>query len=158
MKELVLIFSTVMFLTTHSAADIKSNDPTTFSCGLNASYIILKLTNHAVNYQDLVVQFQKEEQPSSMLAIKEVLSCNGSRTRGVQVPSTYFLDKNDPAIVYLQLGNFGPKIEYHFTVLTRADKKYGVVFLDPLFSYNKPSHLSWEDFVRMYKGFALVLE
>jgi hypothetical protein len=127
-----------------------------YSCGLNAAYIYLNRAGHHVAYEELSGDFSGQPCPSSLLAIEKVLEMHGCRTVGLKTDAGYFLKNAGPAIVYLQLSGFSPKNENHFSYLADATRQNGVQLLDPIFDLRNPSFISWDGFIRIYQGIALV--
>lgn len=127
-----------------------------FSCGLNAAYIYLNRAGHHVPYEDLRRDFSAEASPNSFLAIKKVLQAHGCYTKALRTDANYFLLNSGPAIVFLQLSGYSPQNENHFSYLASADRRTGVRLLDPTFTLYAASFISWDGFVRIYQGVALL--
>jgi ABC-type bacteriocin/lantibiotic exporter with double-glycine peptidase domain len=127
-----------------------------FSCGLNAAYIFLKRTGHHPDYLELEEEFARQTPSNSMLAIRNVLRNHGCATVGVKAGADYFLQKGGPAIVLLQFSGFGPSVENHFCYLLNVTRQEGASFLDPFFDTRQPACMTWDTFVRLYQGVALV--
>jgi ABC-type bacteriocin/lantibiotic exporter with double-glycine peptidase domain len=127
-----------------------------FSCGLNAAYIFLNRAGHHVGYDELVTEFETQSFPDSLLAIKNILGKHGCKVVGVKADASFFLGKNEPAIVYLQLSGFSTKNENHFSYMVGASRQEGVELLDPVFVLRGASYITWDSFVRAYQGIALI--
>ena len=135
-----------------------TDDPPSFSCGLNAAYIFLNKTGHHVPYDELARDFKKQNPPDSLLAIKNVLEEHGCATVGVKTGADYFLNNKGPAIIHLQLVGYSARPENHFTYLVGATQQTGVEVLDPVFNVKASSHISWMTFAQSYQGAALILK
>jgi ABC-type bacteriocin/lantibiotic exporter with double-glycine peptidase domain len=129
-----------------------------FTCGLNAAYLMLNKTGHHVPYADLERDFEKQNPPDSLLAIKNVLEKHGCSTLGIRTDADYFVENKGLAVVYLQLSGFGPQSENHFSVLVELNRNSGAELLDPIFDVTHPTFLSWGTFSKAFQGFALVLK
>jgi ABC-type bacteriocin/lantibiotic exporter with double-glycine peptidase domain len=127
-----------------------------FSCGLNAAYIFLNRAGHHAAYAELVREFEDQGTPDSLLAIRNVLAKHGCLMVGIKADPEYFLDNAKPAIVYLELDGYSYGGECHFSYLVKASRSNGVEFIDPVFDARKAVVMTWDSFMRIYKGFALV--
>ncbi len=128
-----------------------------FNCGLDAAYLLLNRTGHHAAYDVLIHDFLMERPPDSLLAIRNVLKKHGCAVVGVHADAAFFLTHEGPAIVYFQLSGYSPKNENHFSYLVKASRDR-VELLDPLFSLNGRSALSWDAFNRVYQNMALILK
>jgi ABC-type bacteriocin/lantibiotic exporter with double-glycine peptidase domain len=129
-----------------------------FTCGLNAAYIFLNKTGHHAPYADVMHDFQEQNPPDSLLAIKTVLRRHGCMTEGVKTDAGYFLTNKGPAIVFMQLTGTGINKENHFSLLVEASRQNGVELIDPVFDIRTPSIITWDSFSRSYQGTALILK
>ena len=137
--------------------DVPAEGPT-FTCGLNAAYILLNKTGHHASYANLLRDFKNQNPPDSLLAIKNVLEEHGCATVGIKADADFFLNNKGPAIVYLQLSGFAPTNENHFSYLVSANRQTGAELLDPIFDVKEASFLTWDTFSRSYQGMALILK
>jgi ABC-type bacteriocin/lantibiotic exporter with double-glycine peptidase domain len=129
-----------------------------FTCGLNAAYMLLNKTGHHAAYAELLRDFEKQNPPDTLLAIKQVLENHGCATVGIKTNADYFLNAKGPAIVYLQLLGLSTVPENHFSFLIGASRQTGVELLDPIFNVNSASYLTWDTFCRSFQGKALILK
>jgi ABC-type bacteriocin/lantibiotic exporter with double-glycine peptidase domain len=139
------------------AEDYPQEGPS-FTCGINAAYLFLEKAGHHTAYDELLRDFENQNPPDSLLAIKKVLEDHGCATLGIKTDADYFLDGKKPAIVYLQLSGIGVVAENHFSFLVGANRQRGVELLDPIFNVDAPSRLTWDTFCRSFQGMALVLK
>ena len=140
------------------SGETATGDGCPFTCGLNATYILLNKTGHHTAYSDLMSDFEKQNPPDSLLAIRNVLEKHGCLTEGVKTDAGYFLSGKGPAIVLLQLTTASAINENHFSYLVQASRQNGVELLDPIFNIRTPSMISWDSFSRCYQGMALILK
>ena len=138
--------------------DEGSDEGPGYACGLNAAYIFLNRTGHHVPYAELAHEFEIQNPPDSMLAIKHVLEKHGCVTVGVKTDADFFLDSNRPAIVHLQLTGYSRRPEDHFTCVVGASRQMGVEVLDPVFNVRTAAYITWLTFTQSYQGTALVLK
>jgi ABC-type bacteriocin/lantibiotic exporter with double-glycine peptidase domain len=156
MRILALIFVVVLASSLLSRGQFVPNEGPVYSCGLNAAYIFLNKAGHHAPYDELMHDFGEQPVPDSLLAIKSVLQKHGCETLGVKADADFFLTNKKPAIVHLQLSGYSLKPESHFSYLVGVDKQIGAELLDPVFSLQAPSIVSWVTFVQSYDGSALI--
>jgi ABC-type bacteriocin/lantibiotic exporter with double-glycine peptidase domain len=139
------------------AQPVPAEEPA-FSCGLNAAYLFLNKTGHHAPYAELLREFSAQVAPDSLLAIRNVLQLHGCETVGVKAGADFFLANKGLAIVHLQLTGYTAHPEEHFSLLVGADKQTGAEFLDPIFSAQSASVVTWVNFQQSYQGSALILK
>jgi ABC-type bacteriocin/lantibiotic exporter with double-glycine peptidase domain len=137
--------------------EISAKD-SSFTCGLNATYIFLNKTQHHATYTSLLHDFENQHPSDSLLAIHNVLEKHGCETIGIKTDADYFLNKSGPAIVYLQLTGYAPQAENHFSFFVKGSRQIGAELLDPVFDAQTPSIMTWDTFSRIYQGVALILK
>jgi ABC-type bacteriocin/lantibiotic exporter with double-glycine peptidase domain len=110
MRNIWLGLATIFLLASLGVSRGQETHPNevTFSCGLNATYILLNRTGHHASYAGLMQEFKKQNPPDSLLAIRNVLKNHGCDTVGIKADPQFFLDNKGPAIVHLQLSGFAP--------------------------------------------------
>jgi ABC-type bacteriocin/lantibiotic exporter with double-glycine peptidase domain len=155
-SSLLLIVVLVAAPVATAVAQIAPPGELPFTCGLDAAYIFLNRAGHHAPYEEVVADFQAQAAPDSLLAIKNVLQSRGCRTLGVKATPDYFLSHGGPAIIFVQLTGYSPRKENHFSYAVAFSRQEGVELLDPAFDLTTPCRISWDSFVRIYQGTALI--
>jgi ABC-type bacteriocin/lantibiotic exporter with double-glycine peptidase domain len=158
MRTAILLFLMAWAVSPKLPGQTVPDEGPAFSCGLNAAYIFLNKTGHHAPYAELLREFGEQDAPDSLLAIKNVLGMHGCDTVGVKADADFFLANKGPAIVHLQLSGYSRQPENHFSFLVAANKQTGAEFLDPVFSAQAPSFVTWVNFQQSYQGSALILK